>query len=131
MGTLQTELTTARRDLTERVVSADLQSRTRAVEQGQTVESLIRGQETEMRGAITQLQAELQTRDKRELEQSTEIARLRDEIAKANQARQSLQEYVDDVTAQLAPVDLSQMQVTDAMEVEGIQYGCPILTDYG
>ena len=119
VGTLQTELTTARRDLTERVVSADLQSRTRAVEQGQTVESLIRGQETEMRGAITQLQAELQTRDKRELEQSTEIARLRDEIAKANQARQSLQEYVDDVTAQLAPVDLPQMQVADAMEVEG------------
>ena len=54
VGTLQTELTTARRDLTERVVSADLQSRTRATEQGQTVEALIRSQESEMRGAITQ-----------------------------------------------------------------------------
>ena len=53
VSTLQTDLTTARRDLTERVVSTDLQSRTRAVEQGQTVEALIRGQETEMRGAIT------------------------------------------------------------------------------
>ena len=102
-----------RRDATERAVSTDLQARTRAVEQQQTVDAMLRTQEGQFSGAIQQLQTELANRDARDREREAEIKRLQDEVQKANQARQSLQDYVDDVTAQLAPVDLSQIPVKD------------------
>ena len=117
VAAVQTELQRVRHDTTERTVATDLQVRTQQAAQSLALDQHLQQQRASMDAVVSQLQTELQQRKDREREKEAEMSRLRDEVRRVKQANQSLQDYVEDVHAQLTPVSLDQMQVDEDFKV--------------
>jgi hypothetical protein len=63
-------------------------------------------QQRDMQDVIKQLQEELKQQRLRDQDKETQLTMVRDDICKEKQARQSLQDYIEEMEAALLPVDL-------------------------
>ena len=116
VAALHTEVQRVRQDATQMSVAADLQARTGQATQAADMDQKLRQQDQRLMDVVKQLQAELQRRTVKENEREAELARLRDDVAKEQQARQSMQEYIQNFEAALTPVNMMAMDVDPTEE---------------
>ena len=109
VSTLQSAVQQVRQDATQMAVSTDLTARTSQA--AKTAE--LQKQQNYLQDVVQQLQAELGQRSVADQEKEAQLAQLQAEIEHEKQARESLQQYVDDLEYNLQPVDLGGMAVDD------------------